>query len=234
VKLNRRKVTFVALCILLLIGFALYEWGAQSPLLFILNKKEVALYKLRFGNSVVTGNYRISALREMVGFPPNSDRYLDAELRLSYIPQRTKLVLNYLQMMKKTENGISYKTLGTIEMGRQEFRTFLQQEIRLDLFDSYFLKRNTPSNEEIPIIKDVIKRAFEREMDGSHVISVSVAPATSGSVDNVAVDKLYEATIKYIRNGQQKEISAYYGNRKNYWIVPRRDDLEKLDRSINP
>jgi hypothetical protein len=233
VKLNRNNVTFIVVCILSLIGFALYEWAAQSPLLFMLNKKEVALYKLRFGNSVVTGNYRISALREMVGFPPNSDRYLNAELHLSYIPQRTKLVLRYLQMMEKTENGISYER-GTIEMGRQEFRKFLQQEIRLDLFDSYFLKRNTPRKEEIPIIKDVIKRTFEREMDGSHVISISIAPATSGSVDNVALDKLYKATIKYVRNGQQKEISAYYGNTKDYWLVPKRDDLEKLDRSIDP
>jgi len=217
-----------------LVATALYEWAAQSPLLFMLNKKEVALYKLRFANSVVTGNYRISALREIIGFPPNSDRYLAAELRLSYIPPRTKLVLNHLQLTKKTEHEINYKTLGAVEMGREAFEKFLEQEIKLDFFDSYFLRRNTPSNEEIPIIKDVIKRAFERGMQGSRVISVFIAPATSGSVDNVAVDKLYKATIKYIRNGQQKEILAYYGNARNYWIVPRRDDLERLERSTNP
>ena len=94
----------------------------------MLNKKEIVLYKLRFANSVITGNYRISALREMIGFPPNSDRYLEAELRLSYIPGRTKLVLTRLQMTKKAENGDSYKSLGTIEMGRQEFKKFFSRK----------------------------------------------------------------------------------------------------------
>jgi hypothetical protein len=229
VKLDSRKTTFLVCFILFLIGFALYEWAAKSPLLFMLNEKEVAFYKSRFSNAVVTGNCRISALSETIGFPPNSDIYLCAELQMSYIPQRTKLVLTHLKLVTKTETYTSYKTFGTIEIGRQELRQFLQQEMRSDVFDSYFLKRNTPAVDEIPKIKDVIKSAFERDLDGSHVISISITPATSGSVDDVAVDKLYVARIKYVRNGQEKEISAYYGNTKNYWLMPKKDDLEKLD-----
>ena len=232
-KLNR-KITFLVCSVLLLVGFAFYEWAAQSPLLFMLNKKEVALYKLRFGNAVVTGNYRISALTETVGFPPNSDMHLLAELQMSYIPKRTKLVLKHLRLMTKTETDISYETLGTIEMSRHEFRQFLRQEMRLDLFDSYLLKRNTPSAGEIPMIKEVIKSAFERELDGSRVISISISPATSGSVDDVAYDKLYVVTIKYMRSGQEKEISAYYGKSKDIWQIPGKDELESLDRSIKP
>lgn len=76
-------------------------------------------------------------------------------------------------------------------------------------------------------IFDVVKGHIERTLEGARVLDISTSD--SNAEVNYVYDKLYDARIKYERNGIIKKITVQYGYYKGVWIVPPNTDLEILD-----
>lgn len=76
-------------------------------------------------------------------------------------------------------------------------------------------------------ISGIVKEHIERTLEGARVLDISTSE--SNIEVNYAYDKLYDAHIKYERNGIIKKITAQYGYYKGVWIVPQKTNLEILD-----
>jgi len=226
-------------------SLVLTEWIKGSPFLFYLNRNVVTLYKARFPNALKSGNFRISGLTSTQPFPPNSKMYMSSYLELPYLPSKFSLRLDHLKLIENKSNNanpsISYQILGTVELNlnKKDLMQFLNDNIRLDFFDNYFLSRNTPKKEEITQIKQIISSLFERDVKGARVSEIDLSPSRSSSLIYpndvyVACNKIYEVTIKYRLGSEIREIKTQYGKSGIGWMSTLQESMKHTEHSAKP